>query len=70
MPQYPAQEPPVDLEAIAARLRSNGIVPPDDRARGTYVNGGRLLASLHWLRRERPLSAEPAHIMNLMEWTK
>jgi hypothetical protein len=64
------QDPPLDLDAIAARFRAVGIVPPDDRAAGTYANAGRMLATLHWLRRPRPLSAEPAHTMSLKEWTK
>ena len=70
MPHDPLQDPPQDLGAIAARFRAAGIVPPADRARGTFINAGRLLENLHWLRRQRALSAEPAHTMNLEEWTK
>jgi hypothetical protein len=70
MPPKPPQDPPFDLDAIAARFRAQGIVPPDDRAHGTYANAARMLGNLHWLRRPRPLGAEPAHMMSLKEWTE
>lgn len=58
------------LDAIEARFRAAGVVPPDDRAEGTYANAQRLLSLMHWLRRPRGMADEPAHIMTLEEWTK
>ena len=66
MPPSPA----VPIEEIAARFRAAGVVPPDDRAQGTYANAGRLLEMLHWLRRPRGMADEPAHIMSVKGWMK
>lgn len=53
---------PVAPEDIAARFRMAGVVPPNDRAAGTYANAQRMLAALHWLRQPRSMADEPAHI--------
>ena len=66
MPPTPA----IPVEEIAARFRAAGIVPPDERAQGTYGNASRLLEMLHWLRRSRTMADEPAHVMSLMGWMK
>jgi hypothetical protein len=56
-----------DNAAVEQRFRDAGVVPPADRAGGTYACAQRLLASLHWLRQPRSASAEPAHIFSLVE---
>jgi hypothetical protein len=56
-----------DTAAIEQRFRDAGVVPPADRAAGTYAVAGRLLAALHWLRQPRSAAAEPAHVYSLVE---
>lgn len=56
--------PPLPIDEIAARFRMAGVVPPDDRAAGTYANALRLLSALHWLRAPRSMADEPAHIFS------
>lgn len=55
---------PLPPDEIAARFRMAGVVPPDERAAGTYANAQRLLAALHWLRTPRSMADEPAHIFS------
>lgn len=55
-----------DSAEIEQRFRHAGIVPPADRAAGTYANAQRLLASLHWLRQPRTVAAEPSNTFSLV----
>lgn len=55
-------QPPLPQDEIATRFRLAGIVPPEDRAAGTYANALRMLSALHWLRQPRSMADEPAHI--------
>lgn len=54
-----------DSAEIEQRFRNAGIVPPADRAAGTYANAQRLLATLHWLRQPRTVAAEPSNTFSL-----
>ncbi|MFT4003157.1 MAG: hypothetical protein QM684_23250 [Rhizobium sp.] len=64
MPQPPTS---LDTAEIEARFRHAGIVPPADRAQGTYESADQLLASLHWLRPPRTAAAEPSNTFSLVE---
>jgi hypothetical protein len=56
---------------IEQRFRHSGIVPPAERASGTFANAQRLLATLHWLRQPRTAAAEPSNTFSLaMEETR
>ena len=63
----PQSELPLDIVEIELRFRHAGVVPPADRAQGTYENAGRLLASLHWLRSPRTAAAEPSNTFSLVK---
>ncbi|WP_375450366.1 hypothetical protein [uncultured Devosia sp.] len=54
-----------DSADIEQRFRNAGVVPPADRAAGTYANAQRLLTSLHWLRQPRTVAAEPSNTFSL-----
>lgn len=58
--------PTPDTTEIELRFRYAGIVPPGDRAAGTYANAQRLLAMLHWLRQPRSVAAEPSNTFTLI----
>jgi hypothetical protein len=58
---------PHDTNAVEQRFRDAGVVPPADRAAGTYAVAARLLAALHWVRQPRSAAAEPAHVYSLVE---
>ena len=54
-----------DTSEIEQRFRNAGLVPPAERAAGTYASAQRLLASLHWLRQPRTVAAEPSNTFRL-----
>lgn len=61
-------QPPTisDSTDIQQRFANAGIVPPADRAAGTYASGQRLLAMVHWLRQPRSVAAEPSNTFSLV----
>ena len=62
LPPSPQFAPETEL-----RFRLAGVIPPDERAPGTYANAQRLLATLHWLRQPRTVAAEPSNVFSLVE---
>jgi hypothetical protein len=63
----PPLSPPSDFAPeTELRFRLAGIVPPAERAPGTYANAQRLLATLHWLRQPRSVAAEPSNTFSLV----
>jgi len=62
-PRTPIDES--DVEEIAKRFATAGIVAPADRAAGAYAAARRLLEARHWLRGVREAAAEPAHVFDV-----
>ena len=62
----PSPPTPSDFSDIAQRFAAAGVIPPAERAAGTYANAQRLLSVLHWLRQPRTVAAEPANIFTLV----
>ncbi len=60
-------KPPVasDTSDMARRFAAAGIVPPAERAAGTFANAERLQSALHWLRQPRSVAAEPSNTFSL-----
>ena len=58
--------PTPDTIEIEQRFLNAGVVPPGDRAAGTYANAQRLLVMLHWLRQPRSVAAEPSNTFSLV----
>ena len=54
-----------DSSDVAQRFAAAGIIPPVDRAAGTFANAQRLLSVQHWLRQPRSVAAEPATTFSL-----
>jgi hypothetical protein len=54
-------------EDMELRYRNAGVVPPADRAAGTYAEGRNILTMLHWLRGPRTAAAEPSNIFSLVK---
>ena len=54
-----------DLSDVVQRFSAAGIIPPAERAAGTYANAARLLGILHWLRQPRTVAAEPSNTFTL-----
>ena len=63
----PLTPPPQFAPETEVRFRLAGVVPPEERAPGAYVNAQRLLATLHWLRQPRTVAAEPSNVFSLVE---
>ena len=52
---------------IEIRFSNAGVVPPADRAAGTYAEAQNMLTLLHWLRGPRTAAAEPSNIFTLVK---
>jgi len=62
MPNPPAAS---DSSDMAQRFAAAGIIPPAERAAGTFANAQRLLSAQHWLRQPRSVAAEPSNTFSL-----
>ena len=64
MDQPVSNAPDPDMEV---RFLNAGVVPPADRAAGTYAEARGLLTKMHWLRGPRTAAAEPSNIFSLVK---